>query len=152
MLLSIFLPKIRLKNSKSNRLMDWMTQQGFFIKDGRVLEELPHIDTILFDKTGTLTQTRPIVTAIISCGEYDPDHLLAFAAAAEQRLDHPIAYAIVNKAQQQNLVLPEVLESHYDLGLGISIQTEQHHISVGSQRFIEKISQQQSLHYNSQIY
>jgi Cu2+-exporting ATPase len=125
--------------------MDWMTQQGIFIKDGRVLEELPRIDTILFDKTGTLTQTRPIVTAIISCGDYDSDHLLAFAAAAEQRLDHPIAHAIVNKAQQKKLVLPEVYQSHYDLGLGISIHTDQHRISVGSQRFIAQISQKLKL-------
>jgi len=125
--------------------MELIAKQQIAIKDGRVLEELPRIDTILFDKTGTLTQTHPTVTAIIACDEYDADTLLAFAAAGEQRLDHPIAHAIVDKAVQQQLELPKVLHSHYDLGLGISIQTEQHEIKIGSQRFIEQATNTESL-------
>ena len=132
-------------SAQTRTQMDWITQQGIFIKDGRVLEELPRIDTLLFDKTGTLTQTDPIVSAIISCGDYDTEQLLTFAAAAEQRLDHPIAHAIVKKAQQQNLVLPKVYESHYDLGFGISIAVDQDNISVGSQRFIQKLCNMQAL-------
>lgn len=120
-------------------------EQGVFIKDGRVLEELPLIDTILFDKTGTLTQTHPEVAAIICCADYDQDSLLAYAAAAEQRLDHPIAQAIVDKAEQRQLRMPSVTESSYDLGLGVTVQIDGHKVQVGSQRFIQQVTNTSSL-------
>ena len=125
--------------------MELMARKNIIIKDGRVLEELPHIDTILFDKTGTLTQTRPTVSAIIACGQYDNDTLLGLAAAAEQRLDHPIAHAIVNKAKQKQLILPKVIDSTYDLGLGIKIKTAQHTVHIGSQRFIQGVTKTEAL-------
>jgi Cu2+-exporting ATPase len=120
-------------------------EQGAFIKDGRVLEELLRIDTILFDKTGTLTQTRPDVAAIIPCADYDEDTLLLYAAAAEQRLDHPIAQAIVDKARQQQLDLPPVTQSKYDLGLGVAVTIDGHKVLVGSQRFIQQQTEAPSL-------
>ena len=110
-------------------------QQGVLIKDGRVLEELPKIDIILFDKTGTLTQTRPEVTNIVACAELDADALLSLSAAAEQRLEHPIAQALVDKACEQGLALPIVTNSSYDLGLGISVEIDGHAVKVGSLRF-----------------
>ncbi|MEL6722555.1 MAG: heavy metal translocating P-type ATPase [Pseudomonadota bacterium] len=113
-----------------------ITQQGALIKDGRVLESLPQIDTLLFDKTGTLTETLPEVANITCCGDQTADQLLSLAAAAEQRLEHPIAQAIVTKAQQQNLTLLPVSDSQYDLGLGVSVQINQQHVQVGSLRFI----------------
>jgi Cu2+-exporting ATPase len=114
------------------------SEQGAFIKDGRVLEELLHIDTILFDKTGTLTETRPEVAAIIPCAGLDEDTLLLYAAAAEQRSDHPIAQAITDKARQKKLRLPPVTDSRYDLGLGVAVTIYGHKILVGSQRFIQQ--------------
>ena len=120
-------------------------EQGAFIKDGRVLEELLRIDTILFDKTGTLTRTRPDVAAIIPCADYDEDTLLLYAAAAEQRLDHPIAQAIVDKARQQQLNLPPVTQSKYDLGLGVAVTIDGHKVLVGSQRFIQQQTEAPSL-------
>jgi len=120
-------------------------EQGAFIKDGRVLEELPRIDTILFDKTGTLTQTRPDVAAIIPCADYDESTLLLYAAAAEQRLDHPIAQAISDKARQQQLELPLVTQSKYDLGLGVAVTIDGHKVLVGSQRFIQQQTDTASL-------
>ncbi len=110
--------------------------QGALIKDGRVLESLPQIDTLLFDKTGTLTETLPEVASITCCGEQTADQLLGLAAAAEQRLEHPIARAIVAKAQASQITLPPVSDSQYDLGLGVTVQVEQQRIQVGSLRFI----------------
>lgn len=118
--------------------MQGIMQHGAFIKDGRVLEELPKIDVVLFDKTGTLTQTHPEVAQIISCGDYRPEDLLMLAAAAEQRLEHPIALAIVEKAQTMSLPLPEVTHSNYDLGLGVTVNIAGQEVKVGSQRFIEQ--------------
>jgi Cu2+-exporting ATPase len=113
-----------------------INDQGALIKDGRVLESLPQIDTLLFDKTGTLTETLPEVASITCCGEQTTDQLLSLAAAAEQRLEHPIAQAIVAKAQANQVTLPPVSDSQYDLGLGVTVQIEQQRIQVGSLRFI----------------
>lgn len=125
--------------------MQGVMRQGVFIKDGRMLEELPHIDTILFDKTGTLTRTHPEVAAIITCADLDADSLLALAAAAEQRLEHPIARAIYDQAIEQQLTLPTVTNSRYELGLGVTVSVEQHEIRVGSQRFIQQATGQHTL-------
>lgn len=125
--------------------MQGIMRQGILIKDGRVLEELPKIDTILFDKTGTLTQTHPEVTNIITCTELDADALLALAASAEQRLEHPVAQAILDKAREQALCLPEVTSSSYELGLGVTVCVDGHEIRVGSERFIRRFVDGQPL-------
>jgi len=132
--------------------MQRINEKGALIKDGRVLEELPRIDTILFDKTGTLTQTQSEVATIISCGEYDQNTILSYAAAAEQRLDHPIAKAIVAKAKQQHLAFPVVTQSSYDLGLGVTVSILGHQVHVGSQRFIQQVTKSESLPEKIQHY
>ncbi len=121
--------------------LQWITEQGALIKDGRVLESLPQIDTVLFDKTGTLTETIPEVATITCCGDQTPDQLLGLAAAAEQRLEHPIAQAIVARAQACQITLPPVSDSQYDLGLGVTVQSGQQRIQVGSLRFILQATQ-----------
>lgn len=118
--------------------LQWITEQGALIKDGRVLESLPQIDTLLFDKTGTLTETLPEVANITCCGDQTPDQLLSLAAAAEQRLEHPIAQAIIAKAQAHRVTLPLVSNSQYDLGLGVTVQINQQCVQVGSLRFIQQ--------------
>jgi len=57
------------------------------------------VDTILFDKTGTLTDEQPKVGKIIVFDNYERDEILTYAAAAERKLSHPIAKAIVQKAK-----------------------------------------------------
>ena len=121
--------------------LSWIVEQGAFIKDGRVFETLPNIDTIVFDKTGTLTETMPEVAAIISCTERTTEQLLGYAAAAEQRLEHPIAQAIIAKAEAEGISLPTVTDSQYDLGLGIKVQIDQHQVQVGSLRYILQATQ-----------
>ena len=85
-----------------------LTERNVLIKDGRVFEELPKIDTILFDKTGTLTLPQPSITSIICCHDWNEDQLLTYAATAEQHLQHPIADAIIHEARQRRLDVPAV--------------------------------------------
>lgn len=120
--------------------LQWATEHGILIKDGRVLEELPWIDTLLFDKTGTLTQTQPEVAQIVTCGDLTPTEVLRLAAAAEQHLQHPIANAIVSHAQARGLTLPEIDDSHYDVGFGIRVKIQGQQVHIGSQRFIQDIT------------
>lgn len=113
-------------------------KNGTLVKDGHVLEELTHIDTVIFDKTGTLTQEIPEVGRIILCDDqYSEDDILFYAAAAEQKSVHPIAKAILKKAQEDKLELPQIEDSSYDIGYGISVNVDGKTINVGSNRFMQ---------------
>lgn len=113
--------------------------KGILVKDGRVLEDLPTIDTFLFDKTGTLTSEEPEVGKIhVYLAGYSENEILAYAAAAEAKLKHPIARAILNRANAANLILPMVDDSNYSIGYGIAVYIEGKLIQVGSRRFMDK--------------
>jgi Cu2+-exporting ATPase len=112
------------------------SRQGILVKDGRSLELMAEIDTVVFDKTGTLTLEQPQVVAVHTCGLLDPDILLTYAAAAEQRQPHPIARAIVEAAAQRGLQLPTIEEARYQVGYGIRVQIDDHVIYIGSDRYM----------------
>jgi heavy metal translocating P-type ATPase len=112
------------------------SHKGILVKDGRALECLTQVDTVLFDKTGTLTEEQPKVGQIIICEDYQKNDLLTYAAAAEGKLSHPIAKAIVKKAKESKLTLPEIEDSQYQIGLGITVFLDQKIIKVGSHRFM----------------
>ena len=110
---------------------------GVLVKDGRSLECLIDVDTILFDKTGTLTEEQPQVNQVIAWGEYNEEEILRFAATAEVKLKHPIAKAILNAYAVYGIELDEVEESHYEIGFGTTVQFNQQTIRVGSLRFMQ---------------
>lgn len=112
------------------------SQRGILIKDGRALELLSQVDTIVFDKTGTLTQEQPHVGKIYTLGNYQENELLKYAAAAEYKQVHPIAKAILQAANEHNLNLPTIDEAKYEIGYGIQVSISNQLIRVGSVRFI----------------
>jgi Cu2+-exporting ATPase len=111
-------------------------QSGILIKDGRALEQMNKVDTILFDKTGTLTKERPEVGRILSCNGYSEERIIQWAAAAEQKFSHPIAYAIQKKFTSLNRSLPMTDQSMYHVGFGITVGIEGRLVKVGSARFM----------------
>ncbi|MEM7537207.1 MAG: heavy metal translocating P-type ATPase [Chloroflexota bacterium] len=121
--------------------MNYLTlasRQNVLVKDGRALERLKEVDTIVFDKTGTLTLEQPHVAQVhltLATTMQEPD-VLTYAAAAEYRQPHPIAKAIVAAAQERGLVLPEIDEARYQVGYGIEVQIEAQVFRVGSRRFM----------------
>jgi Cu2+-exporting ATPase len=115
-----------------------LLRHGILVKDGRVLESLRQVDTVIFDKTGTLTLEQPTVGQIHSFGDYDENTLLGYAAAAEYRQPHPIAKAIVDKAASKNLELPDLDEASYEVGYGIKVTVDGQQIRVGSARFMSR--------------
>jgi len=121
---------------------------GILVKDGRSLEELKKVDTILFDKTGTLTEEQPEVGDIITFHHgYSEHDILRYAAAAEQKVAHPISKAILTKAQELQITLPKIEDSKYELGHGLKVSIDNKVILVGSSRFMEM----QEISISSQI-
>jgi heavy metal translocating P-type ATPase len=111
--------------------------KGILIKDGRALDLMNEVDTVLFDKTGTLTRERPEVGAIHACDPWCPDDVLRFAAAAEQQFHHPIALAILHEATERGIELPAGGESEMKVGFGITVMVDGRLIRVGSRRYID---------------
>jgi len=122
--------------------MNYLTiasRHNILIKDGRALDRLKDVDTIVFDKTGTLTLEQPHVARlhVIQPGLSEAD-LLIYAAAAEYRQPHPIAKAIINAAVERGLELPQIEEASYQVGYGITVQIQEKLIRVGSSRFMHQ--------------
>ncbi|MBR0271480.1 MAG: heavy metal translocating P-type ATPase [Methanobrevibacter sp.] len=76
---------------------------GILIKNGDTLENAGQIDVAAFDKTGTITEGKPEVDDVIAYG-IDENELIALAASVEQNSNHPIAKAIVRKAEGLELL------------------------------------------------
>jgi heavy metal translocating P-type ATPase len=112
-------------------------QNGVLVKDGRALDLLCEVDTMLFDKTGTLTRERPEVGQVIAANGFRPTQILRLAAAAEYRFHHPVALAIRQKAAEQGLRLPLTDATQYKVGYGITVGIDGHKVRVGSRRFME---------------
>jgi Cu2+-exporting ATPase len=112
-------------------------QRGVLVKDGRALDLLCEVDTVLFDKTGTLTRERPEIGKMIAAEGHSAIEILRYAAAAERRFHHPIALAILEKAQSEGIVLPETDSTQFKVGYGIAVGVDGHLIRVGSRRYIE---------------
>jgi heavy metal translocating P-type ATPase len=110
---------------------------GILIKDGRALELLHKVDTIVFDKTGTLTHSQPHVGQIYACDGYTENEVLKYAAAAEYKQTHPIAKAILKESKVRQLTLLEIDEAEYKIGYGLKATIHDQLIRVGSSRFME---------------
>lgn len=111
--------------------------KGILVKDGRALELMNDIDTVLFDKTGTLTRERPEVGRIVGFNGHEKNRLLQLVAAAEQRFAHPIAKAIVMEFEATGMPMLPIDDSKYQVGYGIDAAIDGHKVMVGSIRYLK---------------
>ena len=111
-------------------------RNGILIKGGRALESLAEVDAVVFDKTGTLTTGHPDILDVVSINGSTADEVLVLAAAAEQRMTHPVADAIVRAAEARQLSIPDRTASDYSLGLGVEAIVNDSVVLVGSPRFM----------------
>jgi len=113
--------------------IDKAAREGVLIKGGEYLEKLANIDTVIFDKTGTLTKGKPEVTDVISNNNgYNQYDILQIASSLENRSEHPIAQAIINKASKQSIPTLEVSQFNSISGHGITAFYQEKRIFVGS--------------------
>jgi heavy metal translocating P-type ATPase len=111
-------------------------REGAIIKGGLYLELLSSVDTVVFDKTGTLTFGTPEVTSILAANGHTEQEVLEIASIAEQRSEHPLAKAIVNKAAESQLEISAPEEFKYSPGKGIDCRVDHRRILVGSKAFL----------------
>jgi Cu2+-exporting ATPase len=120
--------------------MTHAARQGILIKSGAHLEKLAEADTVVFDKTGTLTSGVPhVLDAVCYNARHFPSRkLLGLAAAAESRLQHPVAEAIRTRTKNDEIEVPECQEVHYRVGYGVEARINGYYLHLGSERFLRE--------------
>jgi Cu2+-exporting ATPase len=111
-------------------------RNGLLVRERRALEAARNIDVVLFDKTGTLTEGRQGVVDVIAEG--DANELVALAASIERQSEHPIARAIVEKAKQDSLVLPETTDFQSLTGRGVQATVVDEMVYVGGAQLLNE--------------
>ena len=94
-------------------------KNGILYKTAAALEGTGRIQIVALDKTGTITKGEPEVTDIIAASDISKKNLLQIAYAIESKSEHPLAKAIVNKAQFDKIELLETSETEVIPGKGI---------------------------------
>ena len=107
---------------------------GILIKNGDTLENAGQIDVAAFDKTGTITEGKPEVDDIIAYG-IDEEELITLAASVEQNSNHPIAKAIVRKAEGFELL--NTVDFENVTGKGIKAEIDGKTILAGNKSLME---------------
>ncbi len=113
-------------------------KNGILIRDRVALEMSRNLNTVVFDKTGTLTKGVFAVIDMVSQENDELDQSLAFAAALERDSEHPIAKAIVEKAKEQALNIPDKSEFEAIKGKGVKAKIDDQLWFVGSPRLLEE--------------
>jgi len=117
-------------------------QAGVLIKNAEALETLEKVDTIVFDKTGTLTEGKPKVVSISTAGNppaISKDELLRLAASLERASEHPLAAAIVLKANEEKLSLSEPVNFESVSGQGVRGTVEGKSVAVGNIALMKQV-------------
>ncbi|QGG09293.1 copper-exporting P-type ATPase CopA [Enterobacter cancerogenus] len=108
---------------------------GVLVRDADALQRASPLDTLVFDKTGTLTEGKPQVVAVHTPGLAQED-ALRLAAALEQGSSHPLARAILDKAE--SAALPDVSQFRTLRGLGVSGEAEGRALLLGNQALLNE--------------
>jgi P-type Cu2+ transporter len=115
------------------------TRHGILVRNGRIIELLAEIDTVVFDKTGTLTEGNIRVVGVEAVTEkVDQSRLLQLVASAEQRITHPVAEVIVSYAEAHNVEILPRKEWNYVVGSGMEAEIDGLDLLVGSEKFLRE--------------
>jgi Cu+-exporting ATPase len=116
-------------------------RRGILIKDAEALERARAIDTVVFDKTGTLTLGRPQLRDILVAPEagLDQQTLLSLAASAQQGSEHPLASAVLRRAEEEGLALLDLGAFEALPGRGLSAEVDGHALTIGNRRLMAEL-------------
>ena len=117
---------------------------GILIKSAEALETAHSIRTVVLDKTGTITQGKPVVTDLICQPGITREQLLSMAASLEKQSEHPLAAAIVEEAQKENVSFLPVDEFKQIPGQGIAGTVEGVECLAGNHKMMSAFSVQDS--------
>ncbi|WP_180054979.1 MULTISPECIES: heavy metal translocating P-type ATPase [unclassified Acinetobacter] len=114
-------------------------EMGILFRKGEALQLLQEAQVVAVDKTGTLTEGKPQLTDFHVQAGFEQTQLLSWVAAVEAKSEHPIAFAIVEAAQQQGLSLPAVSDFDSIVGSGVKGQVNGQWLHIGADRYMHQL-------------
>jgi heavy metal translocating P-type ATPase len=125
------------------------SMNGIIIKGGTHIEKLKDVDLVAFDKTGTLTTGEPRVVEIKTLDHYSEKDLVKYAAIAEKFSEHPLSKAVIAKATEMGLKIPDPTDFKTVPGLGVEAHYQGSRILIGRKMMDNAISEEASKLMNS---
>jgi len=113
-------------------VMGGLAKRGVIVKGGVYVQEMSRVDTVVIDKTGTLTLGDPEVTDVVGLDGCSEEQVLTYASAAERFSKHPLAHAIMAKAQTLGISSESSTSSDYLAGKGIVSWYDGEQVLVGN--------------------
>lgn len=114
-------------------------EMGILFRKGVALQLLQEAQVVAVDKTGTLTEGKPQLTDFHVQAGFEQAQLLSWVAAVEAKSEHPIAFAIVEAAQQQGFSLPAVSDFDSIVGSGVKGQVNGQWLHIGADRYMHQL-------------
>jgi len=112
-------------------------ENGVLIRRGEAIQTLKDVKIIVFDKTGTITKGQPEVTDTIPAEGYSEKEVLKLAASVEKGSEHPLAEAIIKKAEEEGLELAKLERFESITGRGIKAEIQgQNEVLVGNRKLM----------------
>jgi Cu2+-exporting ATPase len=112
-------------------------KRGILFKNAAAIEAAARVQVVVMDKTGTLTKGEPEVTELFASG-LPEEQILALAGAVEKDSEHPLAEAIVHRAEQAGAARLAVTEFESVPGHGALATVDGHRVAVGNARLMER--------------
>jgi len=113
-------------------------ENGVLIKSGQVLEAARMVNTVVLDKTGTITEGKPSLTDVLTFGTISRGDLLSLIASSEQHSEHPLATAILQAVQAEDVSLTPVTDFQAVSGKGIVAQVKDQEILIGNESLMKQ--------------
>jgi len=113
-------------------------ENGVLIKSGQVLEAARMVNTVVLDKTGTITEGKPSLTDVLTFGTISRGDLLSLIASSEQHSEHPLATAILQAVQAEDVSLTPVTDFQAVSGKGIVAQVNDQEILIGNESLMKQ--------------
>ncbi|NJD53916.1 MAG: cadmium-translocating P-type ATPase [Candidatus Methanoperedens sp.] len=115
-------------------------KNGVLIKGGNYIEGMAKAKVFVFDKTGTLTEGRPVVTDVLEINNYSANEILEIATSIESLSEHPLARAVVAKAEFGGLSLKSASEFKAIPGKGVKGNIDGKMYYIGSPAMFSGLS------------
>ncbi|MBR2366511.1 MAG: heavy metal translocating P-type ATPase [Oscillospiraceae bacterium] len=110
---------------------------GILFRSAEALEHLGHVDAVVMDKTGTLTEGKPFVTDLLPENITERE-LLTVAAAIERGSEHPLASAVLEKAEEEKITIPPAEDFRAVPGRGVAATVNGVRYLAGNRAFMEE--------------
>lgn len=113
-------------------------ENGILVKSAEALETAHRIQTMVLDKTGTVTEGKPQVTDVLPAENIDRQWLLKIAASLEKQSEHPLAEAVIKKAEEKKVSLFRAEQFVSVSGRGIRAEINGKHYCAGNKMFLKE--------------